>query len=96
MALPKFLQPYLASYDLSKMDVERDREIIITQILNKGDDEALTWLGKNYSKEDIKKIVAKPIRGMWLANTLSYWTKILGVGLSQKEKKEAVINLNPR
>ena len=96
MALPKFLQPYLASYELSKMDVRGDKEIIITQILNRGDFEALIWLGKNYSKDEIEKVVAKPIRGMWLANTLTYWVKILDVKLPQKVKKEAIINLNPR
>ena len=51
MALPKFLQPCLASYDLSKMDKKLDKKTIITEILNKGDDVAVRWLGKNYTQE---------------------------------------------
>ena len=34
MSILSFLQTYLASYDLSRMDTERDKEIIITEILN--------------------------------------------------------------
>ena len=50
MFLPKFLQPYLASYDLSqisKSDKEMKKEII-TQILNLGDKQAIKWVFENY------------------------------------------------
>ena len=39
MSLPKFLQAYLPSYDISKMELsdQEDAKEIITQILNYGD-----------------------------------------------------------
>ena len=94
MALPKFLQTYLASYDLSGLDTERDKELIITEILNKGDEKALRWLTKTYSKSDVKKIISSPIRGMWFKSTLGYWLRIFGLELAPKDFEKSVINLN--
>lgn len=94
MTLPKFLQPYLASYDLSRLDTKRDKDIIITEILNKGDEDALAWLTKNYSKDEIKKVVEFPMRGMWLKNTLEYWLKIFGINKNAKKFERAILNLN--
>lgn len=94
MALPKFLQPYLAGYDLRYLDSEKDRELIITQILNRGDDEALRWLSRNYSRNEIKQVVFSPTRGMWLRSILSYWLKIFGLKLDKKVFNQAIIDLN--
>ncbi|MBU1486743.1 hypothetical protein KKH56_01660 [bacterium] len=46
MAVPKFLQSALWSYDLSKMDAgnKDDKRIIIEQVLNYGIWEQLKWL----------------------------------------------------
>lgn len=95
MALPQFLQPYLASYNLSKMDQERDKRTIITEVLNKGDDQAIEWLGKTYTKQEIKEIVSDPTRGMWLKSTLTYWLKIFGIKLPKNVFEKAIINLAP-
>jgi len=61
MALPKFLQPYLASYDLSELDIKKDRELIITELLNKGDSRALSWLGKTCSQKEIKEVIGEEL-----------------------------------
>lgn len=94
MALPKFLQPYLAGYDLRYLDLEKDKELIITQILNRGDDEVLRWLGKNYSPKEIRQVVSSPTRGMWLRSILNYWLKIFGLKLDKKVFNQAIIDLN--
>ncbi|MBL7150503.1 hypothetical protein ISS86_01080 [Candidatus Microgenomates bacterium] len=93
--VPKFLQPYLASYDLTELDIKRDKELIITEILNKGNDKALRWLGKVYSQKEIKKVISSPVRGMWLKNILSYWQKIFNIKLDKKIFKEAILDLRP-
>lgn len=95
MALPKFLQHCLASYDLSKMDKDHDKETIITEVLNKGDDIDIRWLGQNYTLDEIKAVVASPTRGMWLSETLTYWLKIFDLKIPEDVFKKAVINLNP-
>ena len=94
MRLPKFLQPYLASYDLKNLDLKKDKELIITEILNKGDDKALIWLGKNYAVDEIKKVVSAPKRGMWLKGVLSYWLKIFNIDLPRNIFEKAIIDLN--
>lgn len=94
MSVPKFLQPYLASYELSSLDVKRDRDLIVTEVLNKGDDKGVRWLGRVYSRDDIKQVVKNPVRGMWLENNLKYWLVIFDLNLSAKKLQEAVINLN--
>ena len=44
--LPKFLQPFLWSYNLNVLDTSKqpDRQLIIQQILNHGDERATKWL----------------------------------------------------
>lgn len=93
--LPKFLQPCLASYDLRELDLQEDRRLIITQVLNKGDDEALRWLGKNYSQKEIKEAIVLPMKGMWLKNILAYWQKIFNLKLNRKVFNEAILDLRP-
>lgn len=95
MALPSFLQPSLASYDLSKMDKVRDKEIIITDVLNKGDGRDLEWLCKTYTLEEIKAVVASPQRGMWFREILTYWQRILDVKIPRFKRELAYFNLNP-
>ena len=95
MTLPEFLQPCLASYDLTKLEAKRDKKLIITEILNKGDDQAIKWLSITYTSKEIKEIVASPINGMWLKNVLIYWTQIFGITLPKETFQKAIINLSP-
>lgn len=96
MALPKFLQTYLASYDLKTLDIKRDKDLIITEILNKGDDKAIRWLGKNYSQEEIKKVISSPTRGMWMKSTLDYWLRCFNVKIPKFTYELAILSLDPR
>ena len=95
MALPSFLQPYLWSYDIKRMDKSRHKITIITSILNLGDEKAISWLFKTYSLSDIKDILKNPRRGMWHKTSLLYWQKILGVKAPRIVQEIAYINLNP-
>lgn len=95
MALPSFLQSSLASYDLSKMDKNRHKETIITEVLNKGDGRDLDWLCKTYTLGEIKAVVASPQRGMWFKEILTYWQRILDVKIPRFKRELAYFNLNP-
>jgi hypothetical protein len=74
--------------------MEKDKDLIITEVLNKGDEDALLWITNNYSKSDIKHVVSSPIKGFWLKKTLEYWLKIFNIQLDKKTFKNSVINLN--
>lgn len=81
MLLPRFLQVYVPSYDISSLDKDDpgvSREII-TQILNLGDDKAVAWLFDNYTLNKIKNVVEKPQRGVWNEESLNYWKQILKI-----------------
>jgi len=95
MALPKFLQPYLASYDLAKLDknTQAVRQELITQILNSGDDKAVRWLFKTYSQKTIKNAISHPKRGTWFKNSLSYWQRMLGIKTSFHITQKAIFKL---
>lgn len=94
MALPKFLQSCFPSYDLTKLGKEKDKRLIITQILNYGTEKEIAWLGRNYSREEIEKAVKFPSRGMWMESVLTYWQKIFNIQLNKGIINRAVINLN--
>lgn len=96
MALPKFLQPCLASYDLFKMDSNESKETIITSVLNKGNDKAMKWLCETYSAREIKGVLRNPMRGMWLKRTLDYWQKIFDIKIPKFTYKLALLSLEPR
>lgn len=98
MALPKFLQPYLPSYDISKIDL-RDPTVkreIITQILNYGDKKDVLWLFRTYTPREIKWVISNPKRGCWQERALNYWTKIFNVKLHKVFYEAAILSLHPR
>ena len=98
MALPPFLQPYLPSYDISRLgknDLVVRRELI-TQILNLGDETAVKWLFGSYALSEIKKAVRYPMRGMWLRRSLNYWETIFSLEITKDVYELALIDLRPR
>lgn len=95
---PKFLQPYLWSYDLSEIDLDNpnDQGVIITQVLNYGTLKDVQWLFKTYSPQKIKKIIKNPHRGVWFPETLNYWDRLFRLNIPKKKYQEAVFNINPQ
>lgn len=77
--LPGFLQSCLWSYDISDFDIDKDKYLIITQVINHGDKKQLKWMEDNYSPEDIKSVVMHPRRGVWWRNRLRTWLKKYGL-----------------
>ncbi len=73
--LKKF-KPFLWSYDLEKMDIERDKRRIISNVLNLGTKEATDLLFEIYDENDIKEAVENPKPGEWSKKSLNYWSII--------------------
>jgi len=55
VSLPDFFRPLLWSYDVGRIDVQRDKRTIIVQALNYGDLEHWRWLIKAYGREGIRE-----------------------------------------
>ena len=96
MALPKFLQSALYSYDLESLDIQRDYRLITAQILNHGNWQQVQWLQKTYDLEKIKQVVKKPARGVWHNDVLNYWQTVLEIKIPKKYFDQALFSLNPR
>lgn len=78
--MPKFIKPFFWSNDLSKVDLKKDKQRIILNILNLGTKKATDWLFESYSKSEIKKIIIKHgAKGELSDKSLNYWTLILDI-----------------
>ena len=96
MSVPSFLQPYLASFDLSKLN-KNDPSVsneIITKTLNLGDEKAILWLFDNYTLLEIRNVVKNPKRGVWNEESLNYWKNILKID-DIFGYDSAILNINP-
>ena len=98
MRLPKFLEPYLPSYDISKMDLKNsyDKKLIIEAVLNQGGMKEIKWLFRTYSKREIKNVLKNPRRGCWDARVLNFWTKFFDIKLNPLIYEMAIFNLTIR
>jgi len=88
--LPKSVENVLWSYDVSQIDVNRKKRLIITQVLNFGTKEATDWLFKQYTFGDIRKTAEQIPLGQWEKKSLALWSYYLGV--KPISKSERVLN----
>ena len=95
MALPKFLQAFLPSYDISKMDLHNryDKKLIIEAILNYGTTKDIKWLFRTYSVREIKNVLKNPSRGCWIARALNFWTKFFEIKIKPIIYEMAILDL---
>lgn len=89
----KKLQSVLWSYDVRDLDLEKDKEYIITQVLNYGTWEDVKLLFKLYSEEEIKEVVKNPRRGVWFEKVLNFWTLMFGIRLKKDVWEKAIFSL---
>lgn len=93
--IPKNIIPCLWSYNIDNMDLAKDKEIIITQVLNYGDAGRIKWLYSVYTEEDLKEVVSNPRRGRWFPKVLNFWEIILKTKIPKKKKEKAIFKLDP-
>lgn len=94
MGLPAYLQSCLWSYDVSRMDKDRDWWVIINQVLNWGNKQQVEWVKQNYPREKIEEVVRHPRRGMWFRERLRWWLRAFDIMIDPLEFEAAVIELN--
>ena len=89
--IPKKFQRIIWSYDISKVDLEKNKREIITQVLNYGTWQDLKLLFKIYPEKEIKKIIKNPRRGVWFKKVLNFWMQIYNLKLNKKILQKAII-----
>lgn len=95
MQIPESIKSILWSYDLTDVDVEENKEMIITQVLNYGTWEDVKTLLKVYGEAEIKEVVSHPKRGYWWRKVLNFWVTVLDIKISKKNFEKAVIKVKP-
>jgi hypothetical protein len=77
--IPGFLQPFLWSYDISRLDGEKNKTIIIKNILDFGSTQATEWLRHHYTENEICQTICQSIRSDWSKKSINLWIQIYGV-----------------
>lgn len=75
--LPQSFKPFLWSYDFSKLDVEKNKKVIIENVLNLGTFVVSKELFKVYSVGEIKEVLNKMKPSLFNKKSINYWNKIL-------------------
>ncbi|MBI5620831.1 hypothetical protein HY949_03570 [Candidatus Gottesmanbacteria bacterium] len=96
MSLPLYLKPSLWSYDLSTMDPHKSARIIITQVLNYGDERQVRWLFSHYNADTIREVLFHPSRGVWYRGKLRKWLGTFRLMIDPLEFESAIVDLTPR
>ncbi len=55
--LPGFLKQYFWDVDFNKIELETSKIFILKRVLDRGNDHALEWLFKHYTKKDIEQLL---------------------------------------
>ena len=77
--MPTAVRTALWSYDTDKLDITRDKNRIILQTLNHGNEEAIHWLQTTYNKQDLVETIRTSSVGEWSKKSLNYWSQVLNI-----------------
>jgi hypothetical protein len=75
-AVPAFLQPFLWSYDIKGLDIARDKQLIVKQLLDYGDARAVAWLRATYSTQEIQRAITLSASSDWSVKSLALWSQV--------------------
>lgn len=57
--LPDYFKQILWSYDLDKLNLEKNKKTVIVNVINYGDLKHWRWILENYGKEVVRKVLAE-------------------------------------
>lgn len=75
--LPPFLKKYFWDVDFEKLDIDKSASHLIQRLLEYGDQKAIKWLLKNYTKDLIKEVVMR--RRGFSPKTAKFWATLLDI-----------------
>jgi len=88
--IPQKMKWLFWSYDIKSLNLKRDKDYIITQVLNYGTWEDLKLLYRLYPEKEIKKIIKNPRRGVWFKKVLNFWTTIFNIKIKKEVFEKAI------
>ncbi|MEO7839380.1 MAG: hypothetical protein ABIU06_08530, partial [Anaerolineales bacterium] len=73
------LKPYFQEYDIARLDIARDANLIIQRVLEFGTWEEIRWLFETYRSKRIR-LFLRGYGERWLKPvTFNYWRKLLNI-----------------
>lgn len=85
--IPQEFQPILWSTNIKNLDLEKDKNYIIHQVLSYGNLQQIKWLFKTYSREEILKIFIESPTPIY-TKPIFYFVKNFILGLKDKKLNE--------
>lgn len=86
--LPKFLEKYFWDVDFAKIDTVRYSQGILARLLEYGDEKAVGWMKKHFSRQQIADVLSKS--RLVSPQSANYWAVVLGI-----EKKRVLCLQKP-
>lgn len=85
-SIPDFVRPFLWSYNIDKIDIERNKKRIIINVLNLGTKRAVDWIFKTYNREEIKRVVENSLMGDWGKKSINLWSLVFDINIDKIKK----------
>jgi len=76
-SLPLPVRTALWSYDTERLDITKDKTLIIRGVLASGTYEAVRWLRSTYQEHEIEDAFRTSVASAWSPKTLRFWSLIL-------------------
>ena len=77
--IPTALKPFFQEYDISRLDVTRDANLIIQRVLEFGTWDEIRWLFELYRSKRIRLFLRRHGERWLKPVTFNYWRKLLGI-----------------
>lgn len=82
--LPQSVKAVLWSYKLDRIEVQKHKKIIISQVLNFGSEEAIKWMFKQYGFALVAKIANTIPLFQWNKKSLALWSIVLSINPKER------------
>ncbi|HHE46051.1 MAG TPA: hypothetical protein ENL05_01760 [Candidatus Moranbacteria bacterium] len=80
------MRPFLWSYDFNRLDLKKDKKVIIKNILDYGNKLSIDWLKQVYSPEEIKEVIRQTYTSEWSKKSINFWSLIYNVQPKRKSR----------
>jgi len=77
--IPIGLKPYFQEYDIARLNIARDANLIIQRVLEFGTWDEIRWLFEIYRSKRIRLFLREHGERWLKPVTFNYWRKLLGI-----------------
>ena len=83
--IPEFLYSLFWDYDIDSIDIKVHAFLIMSRVMERGTWEAMNWLRRTYSNEDLREFIENKGVRLLPPRELNYWAFICGIPDKQRQ-----------